>query len=356
MLALGKVGKPASGYGCLTGQGNGQGGREHGQKADQLPGYRLIEEPEHRKAIAARLGHRPERAAAQGQERVRAAGFDWARKAAFARLLVFGSNVGVASPNATNINNKLAQLDLLVVCDAFLNETCENAHVVLPIAQWGEEEGTMTNLEGRVILRQRVRPAPPGVKTDIEILCALAQRLGIERGFSFASSEAVFDELRRATRGRQGRLQRHRLRQDPQPARRVLAVPRARPSGHAAPVRRALRVPVGPRALQPGAVSTRGRGAGRRLPAVLHDRALQGALQHRRADSPGRAAARRQARASACKFIRAWRPVWASRKASSCWSRAGAAACRSGCAFRRIFGQTRCSRRFTGAAARPPTC
>ena len=39
-LALGKAGKPHCGYGCLTGQGNGQGGREHGQKADQLPGYR----------------------------------------------------------------------------------------------------------------------------------------------------------------------------------------------------------------------------------------------------------------------------------------------------------------------------
>ena len=44
-LALGQVGRPYSGYGCLTGQGNGQGGREHGQKADQLPGYRLINDP-----------------------------------------------------------------------------------------------------------------------------------------------------------------------------------------------------------------------------------------------------------------------------------------------------------------------
>ena len=35
-LALGAVGKPFSGYGTITGQGNGQGGREHGQKADQL--------------------------------------------------------------------------------------------------------------------------------------------------------------------------------------------------------------------------------------------------------------------------------------------------------------------------------
>ena len=51
-LALGLPGRPASGWGCLTGQGNGQGGREHGQKADQLPGYRLIENEAHRAAIA----------------------------------------------------------------------------------------------------------------------------------------------------------------------------------------------------------------------------------------------------------------------------------------------------------------
>lgn len=36
----------------ITGQGNGQGGREHGQKCDQLPGGRDIENPEHRKYIA----------------------------------------------------------------------------------------------------------------------------------------------------------------------------------------------------------------------------------------------------------------------------------------------------------------
>src|SRR2546430_16728929 len=44
-LALGKKGRPFTGYGCLTGQGNGQGGRVHGHKADQLPGYRRIDDP-----------------------------------------------------------------------------------------------------------------------------------------------------------------------------------------------------------------------------------------------------------------------------------------------------------------------
>src|SRR4051794_16474657 len=51
-LALGLPGRPGSGFGCLTGQGNGQGGREHGQKADQLPGYRRIDDPAARRHIA----------------------------------------------------------------------------------------------------------------------------------------------------------------------------------------------------------------------------------------------------------------------------------------------------------------
>lgn len=51
VLATGKIGALGHGYGTITGQGNGQGGREQGQKADQLPGQRLINNPEHRKYV-----------------------------------------------------------------------------------------------------------------------------------------------------------------------------------------------------------------------------------------------------------------------------------------------------------------
>jgi assimilatory nitrate reductase catalytic subunit len=200
MLALGKVGKPRSGYGCLTGQGNGQGGREHGQKADQLPGYRSIENPQHRSELAKLWGIAPEQLPGKGKsayELLDALGPEGGIRS----LLVFGSNVAVASPNASNIVRKLAQLELLVVCDAFENETSAAAHVVLPTAQWAEEEGTMTNLEGRVILRESVLPPPQGVWTDLQILAALAARLGHPQGFQFESPAAVFDELRAATRG-----------------------------------------------------------------------------------------------------------------------------------------------------------
>lgn len=200
MLALGKVGKYGSGYGCLTGQGNGQGGREHGQKADQLPGYRLIEDPEDRARMARFWGIDERDLPRKGRsayELLDSLGIDGGVRA----LLVFGSNVAVASPNATHIARRLRALDLLVVSDAFENETSEAAHVVLPTTQWAEEEGTMTNLEGRVVLRQRVQPPPEGVRTDIEILGALAARLGHREGFAFNSPREVFDELRAATAG-----------------------------------------------------------------------------------------------------------------------------------------------------------
>ena len=77
-------------------------------------------------------------------------------------LLVMGSNPVVSAPNATHIEERLASLDFLAVCDFFLSETARLADVVLPSAQWAEEDGTMTNLEGRVLRRRQVVRAAEG--------------------------------------------------------------------------------------------------------------------------------------------------------------------------------------------------
>jgi len=200
MLALGKVGKPASGFGTLTGQGNGQGGREHGQKADQLPGYRLIEVEAHRQHIAQIWGVDPKTIPRKGKSAFEL--LDSLGPIGGIRgLMVMGSNVAVASPQSERIIDRLKSLEMLVVCDSFPNETSELAHAILPVSQWAEEEGTMTNLEGRVI-RRRVALAPPlGVLNDIELLAGLASRLSCGEKFSFASPREVFDELRKATAG-----------------------------------------------------------------------------------------------------------------------------------------------------------
>jgi len=112
-----------------------------------------------------------------------------------------GSNVAVASPELTKIIPKLASLDLLVVCDAFHNETSAHAHAFLPVYQWVEEEGTTTNLEGRVIRRRYVSRPPTRVRSDIDVLGGLADRLGCGEKFAFRTAEAAFDELRQATGG-----------------------------------------------------------------------------------------------------------------------------------------------------------
>jgi assimilatory nitrate reductase catalytic subunit len=200
MLALGKVGVPHSGWGCLTGQGNGQGGREHGQKADQLPGYRSIDNPVHREHIASVWGIAASDLPGAGKsayELLDAIGAPEGVRA----LLVFGSNPVVSAPKAAHIEERLRSLDLLVVTDIFLSETAAIADVVLPSAQWAEEDGTMTNLEGRVLRRRRAQAPPHEVWTDAEILVALAARLGRGQYFPTPEPKAIFDELRRASAG-----------------------------------------------------------------------------------------------------------------------------------------------------------
>ena len=211
-LALGLPGRVGSGYGAITGQGNGQGGREHGQKADQLPGYRKIDDPAAREHVAAVWGVDPDTLPGPGMPAVQllkslgaqsgapsGAGSGSVRPRA---LLVHGSNLVVSAPNASGVIDRLKSLDLLVVCDFVPSETALLADVVLPVTQWAEEEGTMTSLEGRVI-RRRAVVAPPGeARSELWILAELARRLGAPESLAFPTDPAVvFDELARASAG-----------------------------------------------------------------------------------------------------------------------------------------------------------
>ncbi|MEU7922567.1 molybdopterin oxidoreductase family protein [Micromonospora zamorensis] len=206
-LALGLPGRDGSGYGCLTGQGNGQGGREHGQKADQLPGYRRIDDPAAREHVAGVWGVPADELPGPGvpaYQLLDSLGTPDGPRA----LLVFGSNPVVSAPRASRIEGRLRDLDLLVVADLLLSETAALADVVLPTAQWAEEDGTMTNLEGRVLRRRALRPPPPDVRTDLDIISALAARLAPDEAAATeaaarfpADPAAVFAELRRASAG-----------------------------------------------------------------------------------------------------------------------------------------------------------
>jgi hypothetical protein len=103
---------------------------------------------------------------------------------------------------ASALTERLKSLDLLVVCDLVPSETALLAHVVLPVTQWAEEEGTLTTLEGRIIRRHRATTPPPEVRDELTILADLADRLTGPDGHRIPRTpRAAFDQLARASAG-----------------------------------------------------------------------------------------------------------------------------------------------------------
>ncbi|WP_417218477.1 molybdopterin oxidoreductase family protein [Arthrobacter sp.] len=198
-LLLGLPGTTSGGYGTLTGQGNGQGGREHGQKCDQLPGYRKITDPAHRAHVAGVWGADVSAIPGPGVPATELL-HGLARPGGARMLLVHGANVAVSSPDAARVIEGLRRLDFLVVADFFLSETAALADVVLPVLQWAEEEGTMTNLEGRVLRRRRTVEPPEGARSELWIFAELARRLRAPGRYPSDPRE-VFEELRAASAG-----------------------------------------------------------------------------------------------------------------------------------------------------------
>lgn len=198
-LLTGNIGRPGSGFGSVTGQANGQGGREHGLKADQLPGYRSIEDPEARAHVSRVWGIHPNELPGKGVSAYEL--FDKILDGDIKAMIILGSNPIVSSPNSSRVAEALSRLELLVVVDLFETETTAYADWLLPGSSFLEVEGTLTNLEGRVFHRPQVFPPPPGILPDDKLICALAERLGKGRFFSYTSSEDVFDELCRASAG-----------------------------------------------------------------------------------------------------------------------------------------------------------
>ncbi len=201
-------------------------------------------------------------------------------------LFVFASNIAVSASRAAHIEARLRALDLLVVTDFFLSETAELADVVLHCTQWAEEEGTMTNLEGRVLLGQRAMAPPPRARSDLEIMQALAERLGYGSKFS-ASARSTFAELRRASAGGvtdyAGVTYERIIQEDGV----FCALPQRKRCGYGAPFYGALSDEERASPVPGGRVSRVRRAAGCRIPALSHDRPGDGSLSIRYADAPG---------------------------------------------------------------------
>jgi assimilatory nitrate reductase catalytic subunit len=198
-LATGKYGKPGCGVNTITGQGNGQGGREHGHKCDQLPGNRDITNPEHREYIASVWGCDESEIPGKGltaQEIMNAI-----HAGEIKGLLSICFNPLVSLPDSNFTRQALAKLEFYATIDFFLSETGSHADIVLPGSLHEEDEGTVTTLEGRVVKINAAVSPPGSARRDWEIVCDLARRLGRGRYFDYSSTEEMFDELAIASKG-----------------------------------------------------------------------------------------------------------------------------------------------------------
>jgi assimilatory nitrate reductase catalytic subunit len=198
-LATGKFGKPGCGVSTITGQGNGQGGREHGHKCDQLPGNRDISNPEHRAYVASVWGC--EESEIPGKGIPAEAIIEAIHAGEIKGLLSICFNPAVSAPDTGFTREALDKLEFYAVIDFFLSESAYHADVVLPGSLHEEDEGTSTTGEGRII---KINPAvsPPGeARRDWEILLDIASRLGKGHYFPYTNTEEIFEELRVASAG-----------------------------------------------------------------------------------------------------------------------------------------------------------
>lgn len=199
VLASGRIGRESCGYATITGQANGQGGREHGQKCDQLPGARDINNPEDRAYVAAVWGISPKALPPAGVDAYEM--FRRVDRGEIRGLLSICFNPKVSLPDNSFIKRCLEKLEFYVAIDFFLNETAAHANIVLPGSLQEEDEGVVTQIEGRVIKINKAVDPPGDAKQDWRIIQDIAKALGRERGFTFNEPREIFNELRIASKG-----------------------------------------------------------------------------------------------------------------------------------------------------------
>lgn len=199
VLASGRIGRPQCGYATITGQANGQGGREHGQKCDQLPGARDLANPAHRAHVAGVWGMNPDDLPMPGVDAYEI--FRKIDRGEIKGLLSICFNPLVSLPDNSYVRSQLEKLEFYVAIDFFLNETARYADIVLPGSLHEEDEGTVTQIEGRVIKINKAVDSPGDARQDWRIIQDIARALGREQGFTFQEPREIFNELRRASAG-----------------------------------------------------------------------------------------------------------------------------------------------------------
>ena len=110
-------------------------------------------------------------------------------------------NPKVSLPDNHFVTRCLDKLEFYVAIDFFLNDTARHADIVLPGSLHEEDEGTVTQVEGRIIKVNKAVDCPGEARQDWRIIQDIARALDRPHGFTFNEPREIFEELRVASKG-----------------------------------------------------------------------------------------------------------------------------------------------------------
>jgi formate dehydrogenase major subunit len=195
-LVTGQVGRPGCGLHPLRGQNNVQGASDAGLIPMVFPDYQRVDNAEARAKFeqfwGAKLDSKPGLTVVEIMDAVHAGKLHG--------MYIMGENPAMSDPEAEHARDALAMLDILVVQDIFLTETCYLADVVLPASGFPEKTGTFTNTDRMVQLGRKALEMPGDARQDLWIIQQMAKRLGLNWNYQGPDSGVgeIYEEMRQA--------------------------------------------------------------------------------------------------------------------------------------------------------------
>ncbi|MCU7891757.1 MAG: formate dehydrogenase subunit alpha [Candidatus Thiodiazotropha sp. (ex Ustalcina ferruginea)] len=193
-LMTGQIGRPGTGLHPLRGQNNVQGTSDVDLIPMVFPDYQRVDDPDVRARFEALwnqpLDPNPGLTVVEIMHAI--------TEGTIKGMYIMGENPAMSDPNLNHARKALAGLDHLVVQDIFMTETAWYADVILPASAFTEKNGSFTNTDRRVQLGRQALDPPGQARQDLEIIQALANRLGLS--WHYNHPREVFSEMRQAMR------------------------------------------------------------------------------------------------------------------------------------------------------------
>jgi len=202
-LLTGNIGKQGASPFSLTGQCNAMGTRESGFTSS-LPGYRNFASQKDREEYANIINVDPNIVPTERGYKYNEI-IEAIESGEIKALWVVATNPLVSFVNQERLRKALANLELLVVQDAFMSETAQIADVIFSAATWGEKEGSYTNSERRVNRAKKAVEPPSDTKSDFDIIVDFAGYFNNAKNMLYPQWNSpldAFNEWKKVSSGR----------------------------------------------------------------------------------------------------------------------------------------------------------